>query len=528
MYCNETVTNLQVKKPRRSLRLGRVSPFVLAAGLGALATPALAQTASDPNVQQQIQSLQHQLDVLKAQQPEYPPAGIAGSVAQAPVSPAGGIQIGGVNLKFGGFIETAGIYRSRNEVSDVGSDFNGGLDFKNIVQTHEQEVRASARQSRISGLVSGDIDANTHVAAYIESDFLSSGTNSNSRESNSYVPRLRHGYTTLDLDSVGFHVLAGQTWSLLTTNTVGIIPRNEQIPLTIDAQYVPGFNWTRNPQARFVENFGGGLWAGLSFESPQGVLSPGVTANGSGEAVGTPNVNNNGDSAGLLNNTTQYTNDLIPDIIGKIAFDPGFGHYEMKGVARLFTDRDLGTTHAVWGYGVGGAATLPVVPKFVDLQISGLAGYGIGRYGSGQLADAAISRNGLSLVAIPEFQTLVGIITHPQPGLDAYVYGGFEHADRAPGGFQGAAGYGFGGLNNTGCNKEGAATTTCQGQTENIFQISPGVWQDLFKGAFGRVVVGLQYSYTQRIGFNGSGGGSVHAPEVAEQIVMTSFRYYPF
>jgi hypothetical protein len=543
MYCNRTVTNRQVMTVRGCLRLGGASMFALAVGLGGGIAPALAQ-AANPTVQQQIDNLQRQLDALKAQQApatnadsvQAPAAGTAptssagsvaapaiSSVAQAP-SARGTIQVGGVSLTFGGFIEAAGIYRSRNEVSDVGSDFNTGLDFKNIVQTHEQEMRGSARQSRISGLVSGDIDAETHVAAYIESDFLSSGTNSNSRESNSYVPRIRHAYTTLDFDNLGFHILAGQSWSLLTTDTVGIIPRSEQIPLTIDAQYVPGFNWTRNTQVRFVENFGGGLWAGLSLESPQGILSPGFTANGSGEAVGTPNANNNGDSAGLLNNTTQYTNDLIPDVIAKIAFDPGFGHYELKGIGRMFTDRDFGTTHAVFGYGAGAAATIPVVPKLLDVQLSGLAGYGIGRYGSGQLPDVALAGNGVSLVAIPVEQGLVGLIAHPVPGLDVYTYGGFEHADRAPGGFRGAAGYGFGGLVNTGCNTEGAAATTCQAQTENIIQVTPGFWQDIFKGPFGRVVFGAQYSYTQRIGFNGVGG----AASVAENIAMISFRYYPF
>jgi hypothetical protein len=136
----------------------------------------------------------------------------------------------------------------------------------------------------------------------------------------------------------------------------------------------------------------------------------------------------------------------------------------------------------------------------------------------------ALSRNGVSLVAIPVEQGLVGLIAHPVPGLDVYTYGGWEHADRAPDGFAGAAGYGFGGLNNTGCNTEGAATTTCQAQTENIIQITPGFWQDLFKGPFGRVVFGAQYSYTQRIGFNGVGG----AASVAENIAMISFRYYPF
>ena len=168
---------------------------------------------------------------------------------------------------------------------------------------------------------------------------------SNSRESNSYTPRSRHIYATLDKDDWGLHILAGQTWSLLTTNTSGIIARKEQIPLTIDAQYVEGFNWLRVPQFRIVEDFGGGLWAGLSAESPQAVTS-------GGPAVPTGvNVNNNGNGAGLLNGTTTYTNDYIPDFDAKIAYEPGWGHYELKGLIREFTDRALGTNYTTTGYG---------------------------------------------------------------------------------------------------------------------------------------------------------------------------------
>ena len=61
----------------------------------------------------------------------------------------GGIQLGGVTVKLGGFVETAGIYRTRNEVSDVGSDYNQGIPFKISPLAHENETRFSARQSRL-------------------------------------------------------------------------------------------------------------------------------------------------------------------------------------------------------------------------------------------------------------------------------------------------------------------------------------------------------------------------------------------
>ncbi|MFI5397834.1 MAG: hypothetical protein ACHQ9S_20040 [Candidatus Binatia bacterium] len=426
-----------------------------------------------------------------------------------------GIQLGGVNLRLGGFIESAGIYRTRNEVADVGSDYNGGIPFNQDPKAHENETRFSARQSRLSILATGDVSHDTHLAAYYEMDFLAAGTTSNSRESNSYTPRSRHIYATLDKDDWGLHVLAGQAWSLLTTNSKGIIPRQEQIPLTIDAQYVEGFNWLRVPQFRIVEDFGGGLWAGVSAESPQAVTSGGV-------AVPTGvNDNNSGNPAGLLNNATTYTNDYIPDLDGKIAFEPGWGHYELKGLVREFTARAAGTNRTTTGYGVGGAATMPIMPSFVELQLSGLYGYGIGRYGSGQLTDIAFKSDNRYLVAIPEAQGLVGLIGHPWAGNDLYLYGGWEHADRA--GASSTSGYGWSGLDVSGCDVEGGKT--CQAETRDLKQITAGFWQDVYKGSYGRFVFGLQGGQIWRDAFSGTGGKT---PRTNIGIFMTSVRYYPF
>lgn len=477
---------------------------------------AAAQSNSDLSTQvdqlrQQVQQLQQQIQ--SQQQPAASgPAAPGSEVAQSPSTPPlpnGAVQLGGVRLQLGGFIEEANIWRARNEVSDVGSDYNTGIPFNNSILAHQNEFRESARQSRIAGLATGDVDPDTHLAAYIETDFLSSGTNSNSRESNSYTLRLRHAYSTLDEDGWGLHILAGQNWSLLTTNTVGIIPRQEQIPLTIDAQYVEGFNWKRQAQVRIVENWGN-LWAGISFENPE--------ANTASTVPTGTNFNNSGDSSGLENNSTTYSNNYMPDVIAKIAADPGWGHYELKGLFRGFSDTVNGTTNRVIGYGAGGAAIVPIIPKFIDFQISGLAGYGIGTYGSGQLPDVAFNRSN-SVVAVPEVQGLVGFVTHPWVGNDLYLYGGWEHADRV--GAPTTSGYGSGSLNNTPCNTLGA---TCPAETENLKQVVLGTWQNIYKGNFGRFVVGLQGSYIERDAFSGVGG----APTANETIVMTSIRYYPF
>ncbi|HEV2550454.1 MAG TPA: hypothetical protein VGU20_24285 [Stellaceae bacterium] len=509
-----------------------------------IANPAAAQTAPAPSVaqlntqvqllQQQMQQLQDQINAaqsqLSAQQAQQTQQAQVTPPPPAPPS-IGGIQIGGVNLKFGGFTEAAGIFRTRNEVADVGSDFNG-IPFKNNPRFHESELRGSARQSRISGLVTGDVDKNTHLSAYAEADFLGASDVSNARESNSFLLRMRHFYGAVDNDASGFHFLAGQTWSLLTTNTRGIIPRNEQIPLTIDAQYVTGFNWTRNPQARFVEDFGGGIWAGLSVESPQALVggnNPGGTTFANNQA--NPNANNPGDGTGLFSGNQNFTTDTYPDLVAKIAVDPGFGHYELKGLGRIFTDRFNGKNNNTVGGGIGGAASIPVVPQLVDLQLSGLAGYGIGRYGSGQINDVSFNNAG-ALKATPEVEALVGVIAHPAQGTDIYLYGGYEQVDST--GTPEGAGFGASNLNLTTCNAETAlvgsasATPACPAVTHRIAHVTLGFWQDLYKGNFGRIAFGAQGEYLKKFTFHAGGGGQNTAPNVDEAIVMTSFRYYPF
>jgi hypothetical protein len=427
----------------------------------------------------------------------------------------------------GGFVELAGFYRSANTVSDVATDFNG-IPFRNSPQSREGEFRLSARQSRLSGLFTARVEPTLQISGYYEIDFLAAGVTSNSRESNSYVPRIRQIFATVDSLDTGWHVLAGQAWSLITTDLSGITPLKEQIPLTIDAQYVPGFNWTRNPQIRVVKDIAPGLWAGLSVESPQSVLPPSPFA-----APGTVNVNNSGDAAGLLNNATTYSNNSIPDIAGKLAVEPGFGHYEVKGLVRFFDDRiapgtltgglrTAGRSETAVGYGVGGAATLPVIDKRLDLQVSGLVGEGIGRYGSAQLPDFALRADG-SIAPIPVFQLLAGGVYHVQSGTDVYLYAGWEHATRT-GAFN-TTGYGSPTLIVTGCNVEGAASGSCQAETRDIRQITGGFWHDLYKGAYGRLVAGAQISYTERDAFRGAQGVQ---PSTHLVTGLTSLRYYPF
>lgn len=446
----------------------------------------------------------------------------AAAMAQSASAPA--LQTGPLTLAFGGFTELAIIYRDRNQSADVGSDLNNGIPFADNPNSHVSEFRESARQSRFSLLAQGEEFDGMKAEAYMETDFLSAGVTSNSRESNSYTLRMRVFYGRFMTD-YGLDVLAGQSWSLATLYKDGLIPRDENAPMGIDAQYIAGFNWTRTPQLRLVEHFSKQFSLGVSLESPQTVTSNGINATGLSPGTGFPpsgvDYQNSGNGAGLNNSTTSYSTDIAPDVLVKAALDPGFGHYEIYGLGRMFRSSISGQDETTSGGGVGAGMILPLLPGKLSFQASGLAGKGIGRYGSAQLPDVTMKPNG-ALAPIREYEVLLGVIYTPTPRLSVYGYAGREKEDAAYYNV-GTAIYGYGApqFNNSGCY---ATSGTCLGNTNSVSEVSAGFWWKFYQGRLGNLQFGMQGEYLQRDAFAGVGG----APSANMLVGMTSFRYYPY
>jgi hypothetical protein len=444
-------------------------------------------------------------------------------------------SLAGVRVTLGGYVAAESVFRQRNEVADMGAIFNA-IPYPFSALYHEHEFRASARGSRLSLLAEGDIDSAHHLAAYFEMDWLGVGETSNYTESNSWSPRLRQAYLTYDDTNRGFYILAGQAWGLLTPHKVGITPRQENDPLTIDYNQVVGFDFTRNWQVRFVKDFDKTLWLGVSIENPATLTASGnIPASVNGILV---NFSNVGGGGGFLTGVA-VTTDQAPDIIVKAALDPGWGHFEVFGLQRFFTDGTfcssvLPTGCALntvdrktsYGTGVGGSVLLPVFPRYVDVQGSIMYGTGIGRYGAGQLPDVTIAADG-SLAPITSLHVFGGVVVHPREGLDVYAYGGMEQA-RAR--FFDQLGYGNPAFDNSGCTVTTASsfntttTSTCVANNRQLAEVTVGFWQDLYKGHHGRIALGAQYEYIRREAFEGVGG----APSTDNNVFYTSLRYYPF
>jgi hypothetical protein len=486
----------------------------------------------------ELKTLRNRIDQLQQQLESQgvTPAAPAATPAPATVPPPPGtpaeaavangpLHYKGIAITLGGFVAAETIYREHNQANDISTSFNA-TPYENSPVGHTSETRYTARQSRFSLLAQGAPNPDTLLSFYSEFDLQGGAQTANSNESNSYNPRLRHLYAAVDWDSLGLHVLAGQTWSLVTLNGSGITPRNEVAPPTIEGQYIPGFSWTRQPQVRLTKDFDHRLWLALSLENPQTTFYAGANP-----FPGSDHLTYQAPAGQGFDSANSLSLNRLPDVIGKIAYELAVAdrdiHLETFGLYRDFYTRLDFHNQNVSGEGVGAGITVQVVPHLLDIEASGIAGRGIGRYGSGQLPDVTFDPGG-DVEPLREIQALAGITLHATAALDVYAFAGEEKVSAQSysvltAGAVVAYGYGNPLYPNLGCMTEGSAAT-CVGNTRLLEQGTLGFWYKAYAGNFGQLRYGMQYERTEREGFNGVGG----EPVGTQNTVLASFRYYPF
>ena len=223
--------------------------------------------------------------------------------------------------------------------------------------------------------------------------------------------------------------------------------------------------------------------------------------------------------------------------MAKVNFEPGWGHYEVGGILRVFRDRVINTaatTVANAGHnnnqvagGVTFNAVLPVVPKKVDVLIQSLAGVGVGRYGPGGGVDAVIKPNG-SIEPVKGGIFMAGIEAHPTPTTDFYLYGGAEYYYRTlytpTGGALGSIGYGVLTANQTGCAFELGTPAACVGDNKDQFEITPVLWHSFYKGPAGTLRFGLQYEFYRRNIWHSL--ANPITPHGDQHVIMTALRWF--
>jgi hypothetical protein len=489
-------------------------------------------------------------------------------------SPVLSIHFRGITITPGGFAEAAFVRRSRALGADLTTPFNS-LTMPGAAQNQLSEFFGSARQSRPTIYIDGRMK-NVEFSSYVSGDFLSAGVTSTATQTNSYTFRLRQAWGQAKFDN-GWSILGGQMWSLVTENKGALGPSddtgraNDARPMTIDPGYNVGFTFARQYALRVTKDFGDRVWVAVSMENPQATLT--THGNANNYVLGEAGASNS------YNTTSNYSFNPSPDVIAKLAFEPGFGHYEIFGLFDRFRDRvypcvesytgsagavvsaacpaatDAGTAAAAFdssrnGGAFGANARWTFADKHVVFGLHGFGGSGVGRYGAGQLSDVAIKADG-AIALIKGYQSLATLEWHGKK-LDLYFYTGAEYASRTadfdPLGNKGAGtsvGYGAPGFNNFGCYTEtipgasGSNTTAgfepgalanCTADTKVLIEGTGGFWYRFYNGPRGKFQFGTQYSYVTRDAWSGDGGlpagtpGS--EPHGLDNMIFTSLRYY--
>jgi hypothetical protein len=434
----------------------------------------------------------------------------------------------GVTLTPGGFVAGESIWRQRAMDADIYTNFNA-TPYSGAGAAHTSEWVPSARQSRLSMLATGKVPFGT-LRGYFEGDFLSAGSTSNNLQSNSYTLRVRQAWGQVEAGRFTF--TGGQMWTLLTEDKQGATPGQEAFPLIFDGNVHVGFTYIRQMGFRAQEAIKPGVNLAIALENSQYQFS----------ATNAPSnffFGGVGATGGLNNPLANYTNQVAPDILAKVTFDPGYGHYELGGVARFFRDRYYPSApnaagaknDTKLGGGFVASARFPVATK-IDLGLHLVAGDGTGRYGASLLPDITVKPDG-KLEPLRNLQGLFSLEVHATKKLDLFGYAGTEYAQRTfyrtAGGT--LVGYAPPSADNTGCSSEAAPTSgsgyaagsgTCTGATRAITEGSFGYVYRIYSGPAGKLQYGLAYSYLTRSGWTGVGG----APKAVNNFVYTSFRYY--
>jgi hypothetical protein len=408
----------------------------------------------------------------------------------------------GVEITPGGYAAAESVYRTKATGGDIPTAFSA-IPYEGADAYSLSEFYGSARQSRVSMMVEGKAAAAT-LRGYYEADWLGTGITSNNNQSNSYVLRQRVIWGQAETkDHWAF--TGGQLWSLATEDKKGISNLSGDImtPQTIDPNYVAGFVWTRQYGFRVTKTFKNVAF-GVAVENPQLLYSAALAGNTPYAILGAAGANGGNYNAAISglsglttyvqsysnlktydnvgnvvdtyvrnyntvsanSNISNYSFNQAPDVLVKIAVDPGWGHYEIFGIAgfaheTVYPGVDQNTVKYggiadIEGYagatpgaavvaksstagsyldsivlgGIGGSLRVPIIKDKLTFGLKGLYGPGMGRYGATTLSDVTNDAGG-ELVPIHNTSGLLTVEANPTPRLSLYLNYGGDYAARA-------------------------------------------------------------------------------------------------
>ncbi len=251
-------------------------------------------------------------------------------------------RIGSATFTPLGFMDLTNVFRAPVIGSGIGTNFAtvpyriagnfGGS--ASAVNSGLTEDRFSVQNSRIGIRIDSPVWGGQAIG-YLETDFLGNAATSISTTSNSVTLRLRVFF--VDYTKGKIEILAGQDWSMLTPNRVGInpIPGNIFFTQNMDTNYQVGLVWERTPQFRFIYHANKEAAFGISLENADQYFGG---SNGAGSPI-LPNLAA-GTTFATASNLDTTANaqipNVFPDVVVKAAFDPmvmkrNF-HFEVSGL----------------------------------------------------------------------------------------------------------------------------------------------------------------------------------------------------
>ena len=411
-------------------------------------------------------------------------------------------KIGSADFTPGGFLDFTTFFRSTNVGSGIATGF-GSIPFNNqLPQARLSETRLSAQYSRLSLKVDTHLTESTSLTGYVETDFLGfqppnayQTANSDSLRLRLYWANVRHGK---------WEVLAGQEWSLLTPNRIGLSPLTPDVFYTLDEDpnFQVGLTWARQPQFRVVYHPTSNWAVGVSLENPQ-QFAPGSVVFPS-TFFGTQFDNGSGSTSLPSSGTNTAVPNLHPDIIVKAAFDAHPAgrslHIEAAGLIRSFKVLNNLSTPANTNTITGGGGSLNVNYEVIhNLRLVANSFYsdGGGRYIFGLGPDAIVKPNG-TLSGIHSGSGIGGFEYQATPSYMFYGYYGGAYFQRNFGFLAATPTFscdGVSGFTCVGFGFPGSANTSNRAIQEGTFGVIPTLWSNQ---NYGRLQIITQYSYLVR------------------------------
>ncbi len=342
-------------------------------------------------------------------------------------------HIGGADFTPGGFMDFTSIFRSTNTGNPGGTNFFA-IPFSNTVAGHLTEERFTATNSRISLKATSKFGKND-VTGYYEMDFLGNDAANVFVTSNSHTFRQRLYW--LDLKRDKFEILAGQSWSWLTPNRVGLSPNPSDIfyGLNEDFNYQVGLTWTRAPQVRFVYHPNENWTMGVALENSE-------QFGGQGEVTFPVGNGFNAQLGGQIDEANiSSTPNLHPDIIPKIAYDTTMAgkhfHVEAAGLLSGIKTTNLVAgsfvKHTKEGEGLEAAINLELFKNF-HWVTNGFWSDGGGRYIFGMGPDVVALPNAagtdIILSLVHSYSGIAGFEWQAHPKALFYAYYGGAYFQR--------------------------------------------------------------------------------------------------